>query len=522
MALTLAAHADDSAPAPVLWGMRGVPLPPPESFPFVDRFGQYQHRSWPGKLSDEEALAARMRDEEAALNHRPRDPAADAYGGWAQGPQRDATGWFRTEQVDGRWWFITPTGRLFFSLGVDCVGTWEQTFVEGRRPWFAWLPSPGDSLYGPLYGHVSGAHSMAETIGGAGQTFSFYTANLARKYGSAWPEQWRRNTYRRLDAWGFNTLGNWAQADVVQHSPVPYVATATIHGVPEISGAEGYWAPMMDVYDSAFPASARAAVRAIAAQHRDRPLCLGFFVDNELAWEGVSRGVLRSPATQPARIALLARLAQRYSDIDALNSAWGANFPTWDALALPADENETLKRDLDDFLYIFAQRYFRTVVEALREYAPHHLYLGCRFAASPAPAVRACAEFADVVSFNFYKATLVPEDFDALAPLNKPALIGEFQFGATDRGLFHPGLGATDTQAERAAAYTAYLESAIGNPLVIGTHWFQYVDEPLTGRWFDGENYNIGFVDVTDTPYPEMVEAATTINRAVYRRRSGQ
>jgi len=33
-------------------------------------------------------------------------------------------------------------------------------------------------------------------------------------------------------------------------------------------------------------------------------------------------------------------------------------------------------------------------------------------------------------------------------------------------------------------------------------------DEPLTGRVLDGENYNIGFVSVTDTPYPEMVRAA--------------
>ena len=26
------------------------------------------------------------------------------------------------------------------------------------------------------------------------------------------------------------------------------------------------------------------------------------------------------------------------------------------------------------------------------------------------------------------------------------------------------------------------------------------VDEPLTGRAYDGENYNIGFLTVTDTP----------------------
>jgi hypothetical protein len=53
-------------------------------------------------------------------------------------------------------------------------------------------------------------------------------------------------------------------------------------------------------------------------------------------------------------------------------------------------------------------------------------------------------------------------------------------------------------------------------PAFVGCHWFQYVDQALTGR-FDGENYNIGFVTVTDTPYPEMVEAAREVNVTVYR-----
>ena len=32
---------------------------------------------------------------------------------------------------------------------------------------------------------------------------------------------------------------------------------------------------------------------------------------------------------------------------------------------------------------------------------------------------------------------------------------------------------------------------------LVGCHWFQYVDEPLTGRAYDGENYNIGFVTIS-------------------------
>jgi agarase len=50
----------------------------------------------------------------------------------------------------------------------------------------------------------------------------------------------------------------------------------------------------------------------------------------------------------------------------------------------------------------------------------------------------------------------------------------------------------------------------------VGCHWFQYVDQPVTGRSLDGENYNIGLVTITDTPYPELVEAAREVHREVH------
>jgi hypothetical protein len=64
-------------------------------------------------------------------------------------------------------------------------------------------------------------------------------------------------------------------------------------------------------------------------------------------------------------------------------------------------------------------------------------------------------------------------------------------------------------------AYETYVRSALARPEIVGVHWFQYIDEPLTGR-FDGENYNIGFVDVTDTPYPELRDAARRVNNSIY------
>jgi hypothetical protein len=38
----------------------------------------------------------------------------------------------------------------------------------------------------------------------------------------------------------------------------------------------------------------------------------------------------------------------------------------------------------------------------------------------------------------------------------------------------------------------------------------------------DGENYNIGFVDVTDRPYPELVEAAKATHKRLFDVHSGR
>jgi hypothetical protein len=42
----------------------------------------------------------------------------------------------------------------------------------------------------------------------------------------------------------------------------------------------------------------------------------------------------------------------------------------------------------------------------------------------------------------------------------------------------------------------------------VSTHWFQYLDEPPTGRTLDGENGHVGFISVADIPYQDLVTAA--------------
>jgi len=75
-------------------------------------------------------------------------------------------------------------------------------------------------------------------------------------------------------------------------------------------------------------------------------------------------------------------------------------------------------------------------------------------------------------------------------------------------------------QEARAQAYSDYVTGALQHPQFVGTHWFQYQDQPTTGRVLDEENYQIGFVDIADSPYPETTAASRAIGLDLYRLRS--
>ena len=139
--------------------------------------------------------------------------------------------------------------------------------------------------------------------------------------------------------------------------------------------------------------------------------------------------------------------------------------------------------------------------------------MGCRFSNYTPDLVKIGAEYCDVISYNHYNFTtdnvILPEGVD------KPVMIGEFHFGALDRGMFHCSQVETETQEKRGEAYIRYVESALRHPQIIGVHWHQYSDQATTGR-FDGEDFQVGFTDVCDTPYPETVAAIRKVGYSLY------
>jgi hypothetical protein len=168
--------------------------------------------------------------------------------------------------------------------------------------------------------------------------------------------------------------------------------------------------------------------------------------------------------------------------------------------------------------------YYRIVSEEVKRAAPDKLYMGSRLHGQKHPhggpenVAVAASRHCDIIGINRYRFS--PSDLSIPeGGVDKPIIIGEFHFGALDRGLLHTGLRGVGSQKQRAYAYHHYVTQALEHPNIVGTHWFQYRDQPVTGRG-DGENYQIGFVNIADHPYPELVQAARWIGANMYPYRS--
>jgi hypothetical protein len=444
-----------------------------EGKPLIDQFGQYTHAEWPGKAHSEADLQKAWAAEAAALAAAAPLPDRDKYGGFAS-TQAKATGFFRVEQIKGVWWFIDPDGHYFYSTGINGVRPSSPTHVTGREDDFASIPPP-IPIPIPWTAVITGT-AGGNSPANAGRQASFYTANVQKRFGTNFMAPWAALTSQRMIAWGLTTASNTIN-DYLGAGAGKRAYVASIRGLqtgPLVMG-------MPDVYSDAFQQQVTSSIKRQATPLKDDPWLLGYFIGNEPPWPGRESQfvdlVLQGPPTA----------IQKHFQAELV-------------------KGDTPEKRRDLVLAAF-QQYLAVIDSTLKKYDPNHLNFGIRFGGAPPDYVIKLTRNFDVYTLNKYR---YEPPADLIANVHKltglPILIGEFHTGVPERGMA-PGLVLAMNQHERGLAYSYYVEHAAAHPEVIGTHWFEWIDEPVSGR-ADGENYNIGWVDVTDQPYPELVKAA--------------
>ncbi len=409
-----------------------------------------------------------------------------------------AADFYRVEKGSDDWAVVDASGRSELLLGVDQV-RWDGMPCERmgwRRP---------------------------------------YEEHNAAHYGSR--REWEDETLARLKSWGFNMLGACCD-DSLRHRGL---AHSIFLNMSEgfCTGDEDRWiseykgvpnTAMPNVFHPDYAAYCDAAAREMCEASRNDVDLLGYYIDNELVWQG-KRGAPKETGFfdtvrgkgegHSARRKLMEFLRERGID----------GWVSFDAL--PFARQKELKAAFLDFA---AERYFRVTTEAIRRHDPNHLILGCRFAGldgAPVALWKAAGRFCDVITFNCYPwadidrnvvldakggVSLVSRLADVYALTGKPLLVTEWSFPALDTG--RPCLNGAGqrfkTQAERVEASALFARTLLSLPYVLGYSYFMWIDQPALGTNGEKpEDSNYGLVSEEGVPYAGLTEMFARLHKEV-------
>jgi hypothetical protein len=490
-----------------IWLSKALPTPlPPPAQPVVDQFGQWTARDWPGKIKSEETLTENLQKLAASAQNAQFPEAWSHFGGWKQ-KKFKATGFFRTEHDGQRWWLVDPEGYAFLSMGMDCVRDYSNGPFAGQEDLFTALPNGSDPLFAPVYSERRGTFLV-----------DYYKTNLIRTFGSQWREKWETMTKGLLMQARFNTVANWSDHPFTQTARLPYVFPLADFPYTEVL----LFRDFPDVFSEEYREKADQFAQQLIPLRND-PYLIGYFLRNEPHWafgyHNVAYEMFGTGRQSVTKTAFVQWLAERYQqNVASWNVAWGTSFKTFnDLLKATFKEMPGGKAEGDFYAFseIMVEKYVGIVCDEVEKVDNNHLNLGMRYAWLISNLLYKAGERFDVFSINGYSSPGPPATSEIARISGKPIMIGEFHFGTADRGLPANGIQAVTNQQERAKAYQYYMEQGFARPEVVGLHYFQWNDQPITGR-YDGENYNIGFLDITVQPYPELFQAAKQSHERMY------
>ena len=285
-----------------------------------------------------------------------------------------ATGFFRIEQGEnGVWRFVTPGGHGFF-------------LAANNGP----SQMAGDAC--PALG------------------YSPYTRTLEAKYGND-RSRWAKDVADRLLGWNFNAISTWdppAKGLVgagLASTRVLQLGKSFAGGGPnsESNLLDNVEFPgrFPNVFHPDFEGHCRRMAMKICGKERDNPWIVGWYTDNEITWRGAVKqdenGISDDAHAGTGMYDAVLRLPPEHSGRRALEGFLAAR-------GLSATDTVDV-RVKQDFLRLVASNYYRIATTAIREAAPNHLVLGCRFAgfrSTPDIAWEEGGKWNDAMSVNSY------------------------------------------------------------------------------------------------------------------------
>jgi hypothetical protein len=423
----------------------------------------------------------------------------DRFGGF-MGLKTEASGFFRVEEVKGRWFFITPEGHPFIALGPNHTGPTIRDQGRTNGLWQRWNGSADET-----------AKNMLPIL----QDMGFTAGDVYQ------PE----STYTRTLPWiSFFWYGE------TNHS-------------------------FVDVFDEKTMADVTRRAFEHAKSVADNPWVLGIGGPDLSIWDNkLVRKYRELKPSAPGRQKYVSFLRDRYrQDIAAFNQAYGTQFTSFDDLLkpgmirypvddqddqmdpwtlrwrLPVPPTSAADKDNDAFCALIASTLFPQVRAAVKRGAPKHLFLGEHLAVRMIPDAVIAAMAPHVDAYLAQAVEVSPQRppewqvfqssrWDAeYALLKKPIIIVDwgavFSFGEAFEykgATIKPEREASDEAAK-------FVLDAFERPYIIGLFLCKLWGNHGNDKKFFQDRATRTYLKPDATPYPYRTEALKKANLEVQR-----
>ncbi len=391
-------------------------------------------------------------------------------------------GFVSLEKESGVWWFKSPAGKPFLSIGANHV---EPVYWQSPNNRSFVLETYGPGLFSPEGSFLDGSPAA---------------------------EKWAQRVSTNFMSWGFNTLGF--------HNPLSKSLQAAVQSyyvieldlrvpwgwnMPRATLLQAFKRRPFDVFGEAFISAVETQAATLVKAYADDPKVLGYAYTDGPPWtvddDGASAtlsdaqknihpwvfALMSLPAEAKGKQAWLAVLKTRYPSPEKAGAAYACAASDWSELASNTTWTSLVDaakaaEDSQAFLLEIMRQWYDVRKQAIRRYDHNHLILGdklnmnrdSKYTGKLVQSLKVMGPYVDVINIQYYGA--FEKQRDTLALLyresQKPLLNGDTTFRPiwkaplADEGGFYRELGES---------YADDLMKLFSLPYFVGWHHCGYM-----------------------------------------------
>jgi hypothetical protein len=422
----------------------------------------------------------------------------DRYGGWT-GIKGKKTGFFHLEKIEGREWFVTPEGNVFFGVSLSHFYAGDSKVVS-------------ENVYG-----------------GDKRAFMEDTLKLCKEMGFNCALGSATSPERNL-----NGYVDFEMAEsLFRKNDFPYTVGVILLKHPwEFVDGE----TLPDIFEPSYKDLIESRAKEVCTKYENDPLVMGYYYgfgafNSAAIWVNHH---LSLPPGSAGREAITDLLISKYGDsVSKFNEVYGLGLKKLSELknekvleynkAFELRNYDYLRKNLDaaqleDFEAIVSHMcvtLYQSAHSAIRAHDRNHLIFGSyikEWALSP-KSWKAAAPYVDMIAPQHVNRDISIGEAGKAA--NLPILISDDYFGNHYSSPTRPGHGGVKSHEARGLIYQANLMRHYKDPQVLGVAYCAGMHDQ-SGKYTRNWRVDNGFIDVHGKRREPLIDKVKEINFSLY------